>query len=228
MNQKKCCLLIGNSRWHWAIEEKDKWSFFHTSPNSNTLKERNCSLWKWASVGPMPKQLDLDPKKCIKIKDIPLLKLPEWIGIDRALTGWEAFQKAKAKKLHSQGILIADAGTVLSITKITGNGEFAGGQLLAGLQLQLNAMSSGTQNLKKIKETYIPSNHFPISTEEAMLKGSFQALLVALIDVQRKANVPLWLCGGDSELFFDHLQKYQLNLHHEPDLGLEGMIKINL
>ena len=227
VSHQKCCLLIGNTRWHWAIQEKKQWHFIHTPPNTNTLKEQNCYLWKWASVGPMPKNFDLDPAKSIKIKNVPLLKLPNWIGIDRALVGWAAFQKAKANNNHSHGVLIADAGTVLSITRITANGEFAGGQLVAGLQLQLNAMSSGTQNLTEIKEKYIPIQNFPISTNEAMLKGSFQALLGVLLDAQRKANMPLWLCGGDSELFFNHLQTYNLDIHHHPNLVLEAMIKIH-
>ena len=39
----------------------------------------------------------IDPNKEITLKDIPLLNTPEWLGIDRALGSWGAFQKAKSK-----------------------------------------------------------------------------------------------------------------------------------
>ncbi len=228
MSLQRCCLLIGNSRWHWAIEQKGTWDFIDTAPNADTLKKQNLELWKWGSVGPSPKTIQLEPTKRINVTDVPLINLPDWIGIDRALTAWEAFQQAKSLNLHTKGILIADAGTVLSLTRITANGEFAGGQLIAGLQLQLKAMSSGTENLTKVEESFIPHNSFPISTKEAMLRGSFEALLGAILNAQRKTNMPIWLCGGDSKMLFEHLQKYQINLYLHPNLGLEAMIKIHI
>ncbi len=228
MNDFKCCLLIGNTRWHWAIEENNRWRFLHTASNTNMLKKLDSPVWKWASVGPIPNNIYLDPTRCINIQDIPLLNLPNWIGIDRALVGWAALRKAKAYNIHSRGVLVADAGTVLSLTRITANGEFAGGQLAAGLQLQLKAMSQGTQNLTGIKNISVPKTNFPVLTEEAMLQGSFQSLLGMLLEAQRQSDMPLWLCGGDSKLLFDHLQRYEIDLHHHPDLGLEAMIEINL
>ena len=228
VNLKKYCLLIGNTRWHWAIQEKDKWKYLHTAPNEIQLTKDRYELICWAAVGAIPKEIHLDPKKCIQIKDIPLSKLPNWIGIDRALTGWAALEQAKANDLHSKGIIVADAGTVLSITRITANGEFAGGQLIAGLQLQLNAMAKGTKNLRKIQKRHIPRQDFPLYTEDAMLKGTFDTLLGSLLNIQKKTNMPLWLCGGDSEILYEHLKKFILDLHHVPVLGLEGMTKIKL
>ncbi len=223
---RKCCLLIGNTRWHWAIQETNKWVFFHTAPNTNKFKSLSYQVWKWASVGPTPVNILLDPDRCIQIKDIPLLKLPPWIGIDRALVGWAAYEKAKAKNLHSQGVLIADAGTVMSITRITANGEFNGGQLVAGWQLILKAMATDTENLNEIKKKYVPNDSFPLSTEEAMLQGSFQALLGTLLEAQKQANMPLWLCGGDSKILYEHLKKFNLSLYYQPNLALEAMVNI--
>ncbi len=228
MNNEKYCLLIGNTRWHWAMKKGTQWSFFHTAPESQKLKSLNNVLWKWAAVGPIPSDIELDPSRLIKIEHIPLLNLPSWLGIDRALVGWGAYQKAKSKKLHSKGILIADAGTILSLTRITANGEFAGGQLVAGLKLQRLIMSEGTKNLSPVKRENIPKIKFPISTEEAMLQGSFQAILGTLLQAQQDANMPLWLCGGDGRICFDHLKNKNLEIFHFPDLAMEAMIKINL
>ena len=117
MSEEKSCLLIGNSRWHWAKQKNNRWIFSHNDPNQKALKMIQSPLWRWAAVGPIPKDQLLATTNCIETKDIPLLKAPKWIGVDRALASWAAFQKAKAKDIHHKGLLIADAGTILSINK---------------------------------------------------------------------------------------------------------------
>ncbi len=228
VTKEQFCLLIGNSRWHWAIRQGNKWKFLHTYPEPKKLNSVSKSLTKWAAVGQIPNTIQLDPSKCVGIKNIPLNNLPEWIGIDRALVAWAAFEKAKSKNLDSKGVLIADAGTILSLTCINSKGEFAGGQLLAGLQLQRSLMSEGAEKLNPVKNTNIPKAQFPISTEEAMLRGSFQALLGTLIEAQKALKTPIWLCGGDSEILFDHLKNRISNLYLCPNLILEAMVEIEL
>ena len=228
VTRKEFCLLIGNSRWHWAIHQENQWKFLHTYPAPKKLNSILQSLSKWAAVGPIPNEIKLDPSKCVKLQNIPLNNLPKWLGIDRALVGWAAFEKAKSKNLHNKGILIADAGTILSLTCINSKGEFKGGQLVAGMQLQRSLMSEGAKKLNPVKRENIPKIQFPISTEEAMLRGSFQALLGVLIEAQNAAKMPLWLCGGDSEILFDHLKDRISNLYLCPNLVLEAIIKIEL
>ena len=63
-------------------------------------------------------------------------------------------------------------------------------------------MSSGTEKLSPTKKEFIPKSHFPISTEGAMLRGSFQSLVGTLIEAQQETKMPLWICGGDSEKLF--------------------------
>ncbi len=227
MNQKKSCLLIGNTHWHWATKTNKDWIFTHKSPNQETLAELSTYLWKWAAVGPMPKGNDLDPSKCIQSRHIPLLQTPKWIGVDRALASWGAFKKAKSQNLHTKGILVADAGTILSLNKIQANGKFSGGQLIAGLHLQRSAMSNRAEKLQPIQSKDLSNNEFPLSTEEAMLRGSFQALFLTLLETQRKENMPLWLCGGDSKIFYEHLKDKDCNVHHCPNLAIEALTQID-
>ena len=61
-----------------------------------------------------------------------------------------------------------------------------------------------------------------------MLRGSFQALLGVLIEAQNAAKMPIWLCGGDSKILFDHLKDRISNLYLCPNLVLEAMVKIEL
>ncbi len=226
MNENQCCLLIGNTRWHWAIKTQKNWKFIHTSPKAQENISLTKRLCKWAAVGPIPNDVNLQSKAQIKLKDIPLQNTPYWLGIDRALAGWGAFQKAKSQGLHSQGILIADAGTVLSITRITSLGEFAGGQLIAGLKLQRLAMAEKTQNLSPPQSISLPNQIFPLATDEAILRGSFQSLVGTLIEAQEITNSPIWLCGGDSEILFKSLEK-RMNIIYSPNIVLETMITIN-
>ena len=226
MQAIRCCLLIGNSRWHWAIEKSDSWYFLDTSPNPQSYEFLNVPIVAWAAVGSLPKNILLQPSKKIHLQDIPLQNLPPWLGIDRALAGWGAFQKAKALCSNSLGILVADAGTVLSLTQITSKGEFAGGQLIAGLSLQLSAMADGTKNLTNPGPQCSNTNLFPIKTAEAMQRGSLQALIGALIEAKKDSNMPLWLCGGDSPLLYEELRKRNIDVMHYPNLALEGMINI--
>ena len=218
--------MIGNSRWHWAIEKTESWHFFHTTPDPQKIKSLKNPLNAWAAVGPISRDLSLDAAKRLELIDVPLQKLPPWVGIDRALAGWRAFQKAKSSNAHSLGILVADAGTVLSLTRISSNGEFAGGQLIAGLQLQLSAMANGTHNLQNPGPGPSSNEQFPVSTAKAMQRGTLQALIGALIEAQKEANMPLWLCGGDAPVLIEELRKREIVVEHHPNLVLEGMVEI--
>ena len=142
------CLLIGNTRWHWAIEDKESWNFLHSTPDIAKLESIDKPLLKWAAVGHIPDNDLLHPSNQLSIKDVPLMKLPPWLGIDRALGAWGALRRVRKYNVKSKGFIIADAGTVLSLTKIGSNGEFEGGQLVPGLNLQLAAMAKGTKNLE--------------------------------------------------------------------------------
>ncbi|WP_320666596.1 type III pantothenate kinase [Prochlorococcus sp. MIT 1307] len=224
----RCCLLIGNSRWHWAIERSDRWHFLHTRPEPEKIVSLETPLIKWASVGHLPKEIQLNPANRLELKDIPLKKLPSWLGIDRALAGWGAFKKTQLTGINSSGLLVADAGTVLSLTRITSKGEFAGGQLIAGLNLQLAAMAVGTKNLNNPGPGLTRIPLFPFTTAEAMQRGSLQSLIGAILEAinATEENIPLWLCGGDSPLLIEELQKRNTNVIHQPDLVLEGMVDL--
>ena len=47
-------MLIGNSRWHWAIEKQGQWNFIHTEPDLKHLQEDDTPVITWAAVGPYP------------------------------------------------------------------------------------------------------------------------------------------------------------------------------
>ena len=223
---KENCLMIGNTRWHWACKIKNQWKYFHTSPNSIEFKNKEPSQITWAAVGAIPKTIDLNPARRLSLNDIPLLNVPANLGIDRALSAWSAFQKASYLRNNKEGLLIVDAGTILSITKITNKGEFAGGQLIAGLKLQLSSMAKGALNLEEPSINVIPEKTFQYKTEDAMIKGSINGLVGAIAKAYDETNFPIWICGGDSSIIYKELLNRSINVKYHPNLVLEGMVDI--
>ncbi len=225
-NETRYCLLIGNSRWHWAKATTEGWKFSHTPPSRNLLRSKKNLLVAWAAVGNLPLELNLDPAIQMEVKKVPIKMMPSWLGIDRALGAWGALQRLNKCDQQSPGVLIADAGTVLSITRVSSDGAFAGGQLVGGLRLQLSSMELGTQNLVDPGFQEVDNDAFPFDTAEAMRQGSFRALIGMLIDAQAESRLPLWLCGGDSGVLFKELRRRGLEVAHFPDLVLEGMVDL--
>ena len=76
-------------------------------------------------------------------------------------------------------MLIADFGTILSITKLNSNGSILAGQLVPGFLTQLKSMEQNTKNLKVPKNLKFLQRFF-INTEDAILKGVINSLMVSL------------------------------------------------
>ena len=227
MYSKENYLMIGNTRWHWASKIKKDWKYFHTSPNPIEFKDKDYSQITWASVGPIPKAVELSPSKNIILDDIPLYNLPSNLGIDRALASWSAFQKHSSIKNKEQDLIIIDAGTVLSVTKITSKGEFAGGQLISGFRLQLSSMSNGTLNLETPIVKTIPTEIFQYETDNAMIRGAINGLTGLILKLYDDTKLPIWMCGGDAPILLNELKDKNIEVNHFPNLVLEGMININ-
>ena len=227
MHSKETYLMIGNTRWHWARKIKENWKYFHTSPNPKEFNDIDYTELFWASVGPIPIHIKLSPSKKIHLEDIPLTNLPSNLGIDRALASWSAYQKQSYSKSKKQDLIVIDAGTIMSITKITKKGEFAGGQLISGLKLQLSSMANGSLNLDNPIIKTIPIDTFQYETKNAMIRGAINGLLGLILQVFEETKLPIWICGGDAPIILNELKNTNIDINHCPNLVLEGMIDID-
>ena len=214
-------LLIGNSRLHWAKYSKNQYKFFHTKKEEKVPENIKLDQLIWASVGKLPNFL-LKKENEIKTKDINLSNLPDYFGIDRALACLAA-QKIIENPLKKD-LLIADFGTILSITKLNSNGSIIGGQLTPGFLTQLKSMEQNTKNLKVPKKYDIPIKDFLINTEEAIIKGVINSLTGGIHSLFNSEKDILVICGGDSELLTKSLKTQKENIINAPDLVMEGMI----
>jgi len=218
-------LLIGNTRWHWAeCAEKSKWTFRHTTPLEGPCRDVLVPE-RWAAVGQIPETLSLPEDNQVHLDQVPLKDVPSWLGIDRALAGWGAWRRSGG----AEELLVVDAGTVLSLTRVTASGCFAGGLLCAGLRLQLQAMGEGTAALPVLGTQAItidPSPTFPRDTASAMTQGVVQSLLGLIQRATGHFQGTVWLCGGDAPLLLPGLVAQGVAVHHTPDLVMETLVDL--
>ena len=227
-------LLIGNSRWHWAEASASGLRCWDCEPPAAAEGPPAESLQAWAAVGPLPVGT-LAAERRLLLEEVPLGGMPPWLGIDRALAGWGGWRRSGAP------VLVADAGTVLSLTAVDRHGNFVGGRLVAGLALQLRAMAAGTERLPQLQREAVESrSSWPSATDEAMLQGVRLALAAAITMAarERQALDPgcvLLLTGGDAADLFPLVagalggsglaadRQLQHNLEHRPWLCLEAL-----
>ncbi|MBD2550588.1 type III pantothenate kinase [Microcystis elabens FACHB-917] len=225
-------LLIGNSRWHWAQADGGRGAargglrFVHRPPPESAV---NPPL-AWAAVGPVPPEAGLDAASRLVLDDVPLPGSPPWLGIDRALAGWWA-----ARRLGGP-VLVADAGTVLSLTRVDGRGRFAGGRLMAGAALQLRAMGAATVSLPCLEgDLPVGGKDWPLATAAAMRRGVLEGLAAAVREAGRQARTQepgcrIVLTGGDGARLLPLLQRWPEQgedaLVHHPELCLEALVAL--
>ena len=220
-------LLIGNSRWHWAQRGEGGLRVDHGDSDPGRI---GTDPPIWAAVGPVPHQLVGHQDLRIRLEDVPLPKAPPWLGVDRALGAWMAWRCSQKRQLDcSRGLLLVDAGTVLSLTRVSADGCFAGGQLLPGYRLQLQAMAEGTVGLPSVLEhphVGVPKEIFPEETAAAMQRGVLQALLATIAVAQENSQGLLWLCGGDAPLLQAHWAGATELLQVQDDLQLQALLDL--
>ena len=221
-------LLIGNSRWHWAappLGSDGPLRVWDELPWDGPLALESSRLLGWAGVGAVSVDLALPPEARLQLVDVPLQAAPPWLGIDRALAGWWGW------RLVAAPVLVADAGTVLSLTRVDREGGFAGGRLLAGAALQLRAMASGTAQLPALDASAVPADvvppPWPQDTADAMrsgvLRGLAAAITAAVLEVRREAPAcRLLLTGGDGTALAGLLDP-ALEVELRPHLCLEAL-----
>tara|TARA_Y100000589_G_scaffold292796_1_gene297188 strand:+ start:2064 stop:2765 length:702 start_codon:yes stop_codon:yes gene_type:complete len=214
-------LLVGNTRLHWALRKDNSYIFFHTLFDQTFPENINLKELIWASVGKYPTN-KFSKDNEITIKNLNFKRIPENIGIDRALACIGALKLIENK--CKKNILIVDLGTTVSITKIDNQGNLIGGQLLPGFTTQLKSMEQNTKNLTFPNNLFIPNDNFEIMTVKAMLRGVYNSIYGAIYLSFNPKKDLLILCGGDSNLIGKSLKKEIQDFIIEPDLVMYGMI----
>jgi type III pantothenate kinase len=223
-------LLIGNSRWHWARGAVGELCCWSAAPGLERAGAEGSAgaLRAWAAVGPVPDSAGLDRRRRLGLEAIPLAQTPPWLGVDRALVGWRAW------RLSGGPVLVADAGTALSLTRVDGAGAFAGGRIQAGRALQLRALASHTDQLPGPLGLEVSAmlsagegvEPWPRQTVSAMESGVRAGMVAAVAQAwsqlrSSEPNCQLWITGGDGPWLAAALEQ-----PCHPNLALEALAEL--
>ena len=175
-------------------------------PTDQTIKFENLDLaWK----------LDVD--------------FPERVGTDRVLAAWAAWNLTDR---HAP-LLIIQAGTAITVDAVDEHGRYAGGAILPGLRLTLNAMAGGTDLLPQLFTPHAPIELPPLpakNTEAAMLAGGVAAVIGGIDHLLRRyqdrwsASLPSYLSGGTRAYLSPLLAHPVRVVDHLVLLGLCGFL----
>lgn len=141
---------------------------------------------------------------------------PQTLGIDR----WLAMLAAAGKK---QNLVIADAGTALTIDALTSGGDFIGGIIVPGARLMRRALSNKT-TLPDGAPIPPPIESAGRDTKKAAAAGIGAAMAGAVLAFRRRVlpGAAIIITGGDAAALLPWLPRAVL---HKPHLVMEGIIR---
>jgi type III pantothenate kinase len=104
-------------------------------------------------------------------------------------------------------LVIASAGTALTVDALTEENEFLGGMILPGLRMMKSALADQTARLTFSHGSF---HDFPRCTEDAIETGCLSAMAGSIMAMHgrlaRRGEMPLCiLAGGDAALIAPHL-----------------------
>lgn len=142
---------------------------------------------------------------------------PHQLGVDR----WMGLIAARARARDA--VLVASAGTALTVDALAADGRFLGGVIVPGLQLMRQALHSGTAGVEPAGGRVLP---FPVSTADAVESGLVAALAGTIRQqharlAEATGQVPhCILTGGDAGVLAPWLG---MAVEIVPALVLEGV-----
>lgn len=150
---------------------------------------------------------------------------PSSLGPDRlaALCGAAALWPGKA-------MVVADAGTCLTLDLLTADGSFPGGDIAPGVEMRLRSMHCFTRSLPEVAvKGALPP--FGTDTSSAMRCGAVNGAAAQIIASFRMAKKRIGaeavaLTGGDAGLLLPLLRQHISSIYLNPDLNSVGLISI--
>lgn len=146
---------------------------------------------------------------------------PRRLGADRWAAAIGAWQQVQGE------CLVVSAGTATTIDVLREPGEFAGGCILPGLGLMLDALAERTAALPRARETLTPEQLAltPTDTLSALSAGCLHAQLGAIerLHARLRPESPILLAGGHAAALQPHLSA---PARLAPWLVMEGLLHI--
>lgn len=152
--------------------------------------------------------------------DMPVLTdNPAAVGADRIVDA------VAARELEAPPVIVLDMGTANTFSVVNSDGAFAGGVIMPGLRLNMDALTHSTSLLPQVSLDR-PSRVIGRNTAESMrsglLYGCASAIdgVIARIRGELGRDCPVVVTGGLSALVVPLCRE---KLRHEPGLLLQGL-----
>ncbi len=144
---------------------------------------------------------------------------PESLGVDR----WLAMLGAR---IHASGpLIVADAGTALTVDCISADGQHLGGYILPGREQMLQALNQNTQRVRvdnSRNEVRLQPGRDTASCVSAAATAAARGCVLAAA-AALPANSQLILCGGDAAWLAAACADVPLAQRLVADLVLDGL-----
>lgn len=172
------------------------------------------------TLGVAPLSFPKDFQRCIKNK----YRNPKQTGADRLATALAAWNEFRAK------CIVIDAGTAVTVDAVSARGEFLGGAILPGVNLQAMSLHRGTELLPEVKLSAKKPNAIGRSTDDCIAAGVALGVAGAVdrlvSDIQRElGRCKVVITGGDAE-YLARICKTKLIVR--PHLALAGIAQAAL
>jgi len=128
---------------------------------------------------------------------------PGSLGADLVVGAVAALHK------YEPPMILIDMGTATTVSVIDGKGSFLGGSILAGVNLGLNALNSGTSQLPKI-DLHNPGKVIGTNTEDCMKSGAVYGTagmldgIIERIEAELGAKTTVIATGGLATAIIPH------------------------
>lgn len=238
---------IGNTNITIGVFEKDKiLKIFHTSSKEplekcETLLKQIKSNYKISDciLSSVVDEITFDICKVIEsVFDIKPLTVssklnlgfnivvgnPYELGADRIVNS------SAVKKIYGYPAIVVDSGSATTFDVIDKNGDFIGGLIMPGINMQIKSLAENTSKLPliDIKKNEISKSVINTDTIQSILtgvvKGQAKSIEGLLEDCKKELGYEsiVVLTGGNAELLVKYIDKKYFN-HVNPNLTIEGL-----
>ncbi|WP_028535813.1 type III pantothenate kinase [Paludibacterium yongneupense] len=208
----KLLIDAGNSRVKWALHDADAWRAEGWVENEAIAEL--AQAWRDFPVSRVIAASVAGPAVAAALQAVAPCEV-EWVrseasrfgvrnhyhdpaeqGVDRWLAVLAAHERCRGD------VIVACAGTALTVESLTEDGDYLGGLIAPGFRLMLTSLAAGTAQLARPAGAVVD---FPRGTEDALASGAMAALAGAierardvLAQQTGRARPMVLLTGGDA------------------------------
>ena len=147
-------------------------------------------------------------------------KDPSRMGVDRWLAMVAAYKRQQG------ACWVVDCGSAITVEQLSEDGVHLGGYIVPGLPLMAKNLLSNTAEI--IVDRSIDTFEYAPGTDtsSAVQQGLNWVFRSVAHQLAREVSVPVYVTGGDGELFAGLMREYHGDCQYFPELVLDGLAEV--